>query len=288
VTALSLYRLYRQTAIAVCMMALSFLAVASAAPQAISDAHSSPQQATPQQPAATEVPPPLPPRKVRQAVSPELAQRTQSPEGLRPDEYSLVRETRYLVIATLFLSLVGAGAAVRQSLDMRGALKVGQQSADAATQSAESANKLAQQSARDHREELVREVNLMSHKVAITATQVDQMAKFLVMANQRLAAATGNVGAAKAVEQEMNELRPRVMQLVDDGVALLKALATDPASLTDEQLVAELHRLDGRLVQAEAAKEEIARKREDYVEERRLFRETQTAMMAAKMMNSGK
>ena len=152
----------------------------------------------------------------------------------------------------------------------------------AAWRSASSAGEATRLTVRQQRNALMREINIIANRAAVTATQVSQLAVTLVPARTQLAILYGQGSLHPAtlapIQDKVTEVSERAKQISDDANAVLFSRLE---SKSDEELAAELRRMDGRVVQLEAMKEEISKELAGIESDARERRAENTALRAA-------
>ncbi|MGH8201309.1 MAG: hypothetical protein ACREVO_13270 [Steroidobacteraceae bacterium] len=151
---------------------------------------------------------------------------------------------------------------------------VGIVAAVAACRSATSARDATALMRQQQRDALVRDVNVLANRVAVTATHVDKLAKALEAAEIATNWDGYDAAAREIVEQRAIEQCARAKQVSDDAV---RVLMTGFGVRSDAELSAVLLSMEGRLVQLDGMKEDICRKLDGISAERKERRQSEAA-----------
>jgi hypothetical protein len=184
----------------------------------------------------------------------------------------MLSATWILVIANAFLCGLTYVAGRNQSKDMRDSIAVAEKaanaasrSADASVRSSDAANAAAQLAARQRREMLERETNIVAHRVATAAHRVEELVTLRIDLSHQIFM---NFDSSPE-KQNLDKIMARKQEAADgaDGV-----LTSNFGAKSDEGLAGELRRLDQHLVTLEALKEQLS---DEILDLRRIIRENQ-------------
>jgi hypothetical protein len=187
----------------------------------------------------------------------------------------LVYATWIMVVANALLCALTWVGARNQSKDMQASIAVGKasadaagRSADAAVRSSEAASVSAQLAARQQRDMLERETNIVAHRVATLAARVLELVTLRVNLSNR---AYRDFDASPE-KQKLDEITARTQEAASNAEAVLAPSTAGPKR--DDRLAGELRQLDRHQVVLEAFKERVSEEIDDV---RRVLREGQEA-----------